>query len=210
MIKDLILLPPLVVVVLLIALYFFFRNLSGMLLPLISVGIACIWTFGLMVLVDVPLTMISTALPVALMAVGVGYGVHVIENVFSDFAAGRTGKDGIRNAVTRIVIPVLIAGLTEVASFLSLVSIWVVPLTQFGLLSAFGFGIAMLLVITFIPAVLTVVNTTGREFVPRHHSGLDIVGPILEKFSHWSKNRKGFVFAFFLVVFLISVVRPGT
>lgn len=205
MIKDLIILPPLVVVVLLVALFFFFRNFSGMLLPLLSVGIACIWTFGLMVMVNVPLTMISTALPVALMAVGVGYGVHVIENVFADFSAGGKGRGAIKGAVGRIVAAVLVAGLTEVASFLSLVSIWVVPLTQFGLLSAFGFGVAMLLVITFIPAVLSLIDGRGGVHVPRHHAGLDIVGPILGRLSSLSVHRKGWVFAVSLIVFIVSL-----
>jgi len=72
MIKDLIFLPPLVTIVLLICLFFFFRNFSGMLLPLLSVGIACLWTFGMMALAKIPLTMISTAMPVALMAAGRG------------------------------------------------------------------------------------------------------------------------------------------
>lgn len=206
MIKDMLFLPPLVVVVLLIALFFFFRNLSGTLLPLISVGIACIWTFGLMSLLGVALTMISTALPVALMAVGVGYGVHVIENVFSDFSIGKTGRPAMKNAVVRIVVPVLIAGLTEVASFMSLCSKWVVPLTQFGLLSAFGFGVAMLLVLTFIPAVLSAVNARGKEFIPRHHTGLDIVGPILRKLCYVSLHRKGWVFAVSFVVFIVAAV----
>ncbi len=206
MIKDLIFLPPLVVVVLLISLFFFFRNLSGTLLPLISVGIACVWTFGLMSLLNIPLTMISTALPVALMAVGVGYGVHVIENVFSEFSLGHGGRTGMKGAVVRIVVPVLIAGLTEVASFLSLVSKWVVPLTQFGMLSAFGFCVAMLLVLTFIPAVLSAVDAKGKEFIPRHQSGLDIVGPILKKLTYISLHRKGWVFAISLIVFAVAAV----
>jgi uncharacterized protein len=206
MIRDLIILPPLVVVVLLVALFFFFRNFSGMLLPLLSVGIACIWTFGLMVIVHVPLTMISTALPVALMAVGVGYGVHIIENVFADFSEGKKGKAGIKSAVTRIVAAVLIAGLTEVASFLSLVSIWVVPLTQFGLLSAFGFGVAMLLVLTFIPAVLSIIDARGREHIPRQHTGFDPVGPILKKLSYLNIHKKGWIFAVSFLVFIVALI----
>ena len=206
MIKDLIFLPPLVTVVLLASLFFFFRNFSGMLLPLISVGIACIWTFGLMSMAGIPLTMISTALPVALMAVGVGYGVHIIENVFSDFAEGKTGKQGMKGAVVRIIIPVLIAGLTEVVSFLSLCSKWVVPLTQFGMLAAFGFGVAMMLVLTFIPAVLSAVNAKGKEFIPRHSTKLDIVGPILKRLSYINRHKKGWVFAISLTVFVVAAL----
>lgn len=204
MIKDLIVLPPLVCVVLLVSLFLFFRNFSGMLLPLVSVGIACIWTFGLMAALGVPLTTISTALPVALIAVGVGYGVHIVENVFSEYAAGRKGREAMEDAISRLVVPVLIAGLTEVASFLSLVSIWVVPLTQFGLLSAFGFCMAMILVLTFIPAVLSLVDEKGKEYIPHHHTKRDIIGPFLKWLIHMSLHRKAWIFAIFFAVFVVS------
>ena len=206
MIKDMIILPPLVSIVLLASLFLFFRNLSGMILPLLSVGIACIWTFGLMSLLDFPLTLISIALPVALMAVGVGYGVHIIENVFAEFADGIKGKTAIKNVVVRLIIPVLIAGLTEVASFLSLYSYWIVPLTQFGLLSAFGFGVAMGLVLTFVPAVLSLINAKGKVYVLHYHTKRDIIGPLLKRLSYVCLNKKAWIFAVFLVVFIVALV----
>ena len=186
MIKDLIFLPPLVTIVLLICLFFFFRNFSGMLLPLLSVGIACLWTFGMMALAKIPLTMISTAMPVALMAVGVGYGVHVVENVFADSSAGKKGKTEMKITLMRIAIPVIIAGLTELTSFLSLCSWWVVPLTQFGMSSAFGFTCAMVLVLTFIPAVLSADRPRRQDIYrpPPHqdrHRGPDPEEALLHK-----------------------------
>ncbi len=204
MIKDLIFLPPLVTVVLLICLFFFFRNFSGMLLPLLSVGIACLWTFGMMALAKIPLTMISTAMPVALMAVGVGYGVHVVENVFADSSAGKKGKPEMKITLMRIAIPVVIAGLTELTSFLSLCSWWVVPLTQFGMSSAFGFTCAMVLVLTFIPAVLSLTDREDKIYTAHHHTRTDIVGPILTRLSYISLHKKGWVFAISLVVFIAS------
>jgi predicted RND superfamily exporter protein len=204
MIKDLIFLPPLVTIVLMICLFFFFRNFTGMLLPLLSVGIACLWTFGMMALAKIPLTMISTAMPVALMAVGVGYGVHVVENVFADSSAGKKGKSEIKITLMRIAIPVIIAGLTELTSFLSLCSWWVVPLTQFGMASAFGFTCAMLLVLTFIPAVLSLTDREDKIYSAHHHTRTDIVGPILKKLSYISLHKKGWIFAISLLVFIVA------
>jgi len=206
MIKDLMILPPLVVIVLLTFLYLFFRNVSGMVLPLISVGISCIWSFGLMSLVKMPLTMISTALPVALMAVGVGYGVHVVENVLSDLTEGKKGRPAIKGSVVRIIIPVLIAGLTEVVSFLSLCSMWVVPLTQFGMISAFGFCVAMMLVLTFIPAVLSLIDARVKVYTSHHHTRTDLVGPILKRLSFINRHKKVWVFAISFAVFAIALL----
>jgi hypothetical protein len=206
MIKDLIFLPPLVTIVLLICLFFFFRNFSGMLLPLLSVGISCLWTFGMMALAKIPLTMISTAMPVALMAVGVGYGVHVVENVFADSSAGKKGKSEMKITLMRIAIPVIIAGLTELTSFLSLCSWWVVPLTQFGMSSAFGFTCAMVLVLTFIPAILSLTDRKDKIYSAHHHTRTDIVGPILKKLSYISLHKKGWIFAISLLVFIVAFI----
>ena len=205
MIKDLTLLPPLVCVVLLGFLFLFFRNFRGMLLPLINVCLAGIWTIGLMPLVGVPLTAISTALPVALMAVGVAYGVHVVENVFSDAIEGIKGKKGINSALNRITIPVIMAGLTTIASFLSLCTTVVRPMTHFGLLCAFGISVSMVLALTFTPAVLSVIDEKGKEHISHHHTKADLVGPLLKKLSYISIHKKGWVFAISFIIFAVSI-----
>ena len=205
MIKDLKLLPPLVCIVLLIFLFLFFRNLRGMLLPLVSVGIATEWSIGLMPLLDIPLTMVTSALPVAMMAVGVAYGVHIVENVFSDSVEGEKGKAGISTTLNRLMIPVLMAGLTTLAAFLSLCTTPVVPLTQFGLLAAFGISVAMLLALTFVPAVLSVLDSKTGEYVPHHHTSRDLISPLLKWLDHINTKRYRWVLAVYLVVLIASV-----
>ncbi|HHO76665.1 MAG TPA: RND family transporter [Deltaproteobacteria bacterium] len=206
MIKDLKLLPPLVCVVLLSFMFLFFRNLRGMLLPLVSVAIATIWSVGLMPLFDIPLTMVTTALPVALMGVGVAYGVHGVENIFSDAAEGKKGKSGITGAMNRIAVPVIMAGCTTMACFLSLCSTPVVPLSHFGMLCAFGIAVAMMLALTFIPAVLSVIDSRGKEYVPHHHTKRDIIGPVLKKISYINSERTRWVIAFYLGILVVSLV----
>lgn len=64
---------------------------------------------------DIPLTMVTSVLPVALIAVGPAYGIHVLENVFSDAEEGKAGLSGIITAATRVSLPV-ISRLTTIAS----------------------------------------------------------------------------------------------
>jgi uncharacterized protein len=206
MIKDLKLLPPLVCIVLLGFLFLFFRNLRGMLLPLVSVGIATEWSIGLMPLLDIPLTMVTSALPVAMMAVGVAYGVHIVENVFTDSVEGEKGKPGISSTLNRLMLPVLMAGLTTWAAFLSLCTTPVVPLTQFGLLAAFGVTTAMLLALTFVPAVLSVLDSKTGEYIPHHHTSKDLISPLLKWLSYINTKRYRWVLAFYLLVFIVSIV----
>jgi hypothetical protein len=205
MIKDLMFLPPLVCVVLLVSLFLFFRNIRGMLLPLISVGISVIWTLGLMAMLHIPLTIVTCALPVALMACGSAYGIHVVENVLADYGAGRKGKRGISGALGRITVPVIMAALTTMAAFLSLCTTPIVPLTDFGLMSAFGIAVAMVLALTFVPASLSLLDAHGREIVPHHHSKRDLVGPLLTRLSFISIHRSWWVIGFSFVVLIVSI-----
>jgi uncharacterized protein len=206
MLKDLKLLPPLVCIVLVGFLFLFFRDLRGVFIPLLTVGIAAVWALGVMSMMDIPMTIVSAALPVVMMAVGIAYGVHVVENVFSDNAQGRKGKRGIKGAVYRITIPVIMAGLTTIASFLSLCTTVIRPLTHFGLLSAFAIALAMGLALTFIPAVLSVLDSLGMVYIPHHHTKRDLVGPLLKRLSFINIHKKGWIFTICLIIFIISVI----
>ncbi len=205
MIKDLILLPPLVCVVLLTFLFVFFRNIRGTLLPLVSVAISAVWTLGLMALIRHPLTLVTTALPVVLIACGSAYGIHVVENVLADNAEGRKGRDGIMGALTRVRLPVTMAAMTTMAAFISFTTSPIVPLMHMGLFAAFGLGTAMMLSLTFIPAVLTLMDAHAREITHHYHSRKDVVGPVLRRLSHFGIVRGRWVIAISFVVLVVSI-----
>ena len=183
MMRDLKLLVPLVILILLVSLFLFFRNLRGMILPLISVAISCTWTMGLMAILKIPITMVTSALPIALMAVSSAYGIHILENVLSDSSNGHKGKEGILNSLYRVALPVIMAGLTTVVSFISLCTTSIVPITEFGLLSAFGIFNALIISLTFIPAVLSLLDKYGMKYTSHHHTNKDLIGPILNWLS---------------------------
>ncbi|MEN6446590.1 MAG: efflux RND transporter permease subunit [Syntrophaceae bacterium] len=205
MIKDLNLLIPLVVMVLLVSLFLFFRNIRGVILPLLGVGVSCIWTMGLMALLKIPLTMVTSALPVVMMAVGSAYGIHVVENVFSDAGEGRKNREGILNALTRVCLPVVMAGLTTVASFISLCTTPIVPLTQMGLLSSFGIFIALVIALTFIPAVLSILDSWGMEYVSHHHTKKDLIGPVLNWLSRVTVSHSKAIMVSAVVLIVASI-----
>lgn len=204
MIKDLKLLIPLVNIVLLILLFLFFMNVRGMILPMLVVGISTTWTVGLMPVLDIPLTMVTTTLPVILAAVGSAYAIHVLENVFSDAAEGKRGEPGLINALDRVSPPVVMAGLTTIIAFMSLCASQIVPLKQVGALSGFGLFVAMSISLTFLPAVLSIFERMGMECTPHHHTKKDVIGPMLRWFSSVSLMRSSLVIAVGGGILLVS------
>lgn len=160
MLADLTRLIPLVIVVVLLSLYFSFKTLDGTLLPLITVVMATSWTMGLMAIFHVTFTLVSSVIPVALIAVGSAYGIHVLTHYYValDMTEGELDKEKYTDAVFKglheVMSAVLLAGITTVIGFISLISSPIAPLHSFAVFTAIGVTISLILAITFIPAIL--------------------------------------------------------
>ena len=152
--QDLALLLPVVVVVIILVLLVSFRNWRGVVLPLAVVLVGLIWTMGLVGLTDRKLTMISTFLPVVLVAVGSAYGIHVVNDFLQRAKPGQDKKELVLATMREMFVPVLGAAVTTAAGFLTLLSSFLVPTREFGVFSAFGVMACFVLAMLMIPIVL--------------------------------------------------------
>lgn len=69
---------PLAGLLFLTLLTFIFRKPVGIVLPLASVGIGIVWSMAVYVLMDQAITVVSNALPILLMIIGISNGVHIV------------------------------------------------------------------------------------------------------------------------------------
>ncbi|MFP3090914.1 MMPL family transporter [Treponema sp. TIM-1] len=159
---DLILLVPLVIIVVLLVLFFSFRRISAVVLPLLTVLIAVIWSIGAMPLFDVKLSVISTILPVILVAVGSAYGIHVITHYIGDMQlkggdlSPEEHRELIFSLLRQIGKPIFLAALTTFVGFVSCCFTPVVPIREFGLFSSFGVMVSFAIAVTLIPSLLLI------------------------------------------------------
>ncbi|MCL2007648.1 MAG: MMPL family transporter [Treponema sp.] len=156
-IADLPLLIPLIVVILLAVLYISFRRLTFVILPLITVIISVVWTVGLAALIGLKFSIITTIMPVLLLAVGSAYGIHVITHYIRDTANDVINhRDLVLKLVRKLVKPVFLAALTTFAGFFSFTFAPIVPIQELGYCASIGVLAAFLIAITFIPSVFLV------------------------------------------------------
>ncbi len=66
-----------------------FRRISGVILPLLTVVIALLSTVGLMAATGTPFTIISQILPSFLLAVSIGYSVHLLTIFYQQLQLGQ-------------------------------------------------------------------------------------------------------------------------
>jgi predicted RND superfamily exporter protein len=157
---DLVFLVPLVVIVVLGILFFSFRRFTAVVLPLLTVVVAAIWAIGAMPLFGVKLSVISTVLPVILVAVGSAYGIHVVSHYMSDMG-DRTMDAGehrelVFELLRKIGKPVFLAALTTFVGFFSNCFTSVLPIREFGFFSSFGVIAAFVVAVTLIPALILI------------------------------------------------------
>ncbi len=162
---------PIVVLVVVLILYLSFGNKRGVILPLTTVVISTIWAMGLMGWVSVDLSMISNIMPILLIAIGTAYGIHFISKYNEDVRAGDDKISGIKDALSEVGIPILLTGITTLIGFLSFIGSTLTAVTDFGIFTAFGVGAAMMLSVTFLPAVLSFMKVKKIKPASRGNNG---------------------------------------
>lgn len=152
---------PLVLAVIVITLYCTYRSLRGILLPLTVVVGSVIWTFALMAVLGVPIFFITSMMPVILMAIGVADGIHILSRYYDEVLQhpDASASEVILETMTEMWKPVILTSLTTAAGFLSFLTVAIVPIWQMGVFSAVGVLAAMVLSLTFFPAVLSLLPT---------------------------------------------------
>ena len=225
MYADLKNLIPLITVVVLLCLFLSFRNAEGTLLPLITVLISTIWTAGIMAMIGEPLTIVSSCLPVLLIAVGSAYGIHIINYYYQRLEKEPLITDKLRHqALIKETLksarsPVLLAGITTIAGFISTITSPIRPLKSFALFSAVGVVIALSLAFVFIPSILMIKSVGLIQRQQKRMSlravkknarlaalGINKKGATLDRiYSYFNKREGRFVFGLLVIVGL-SVV----
>ncbi|MBQ1949627.1 MAG: MMPL family transporter, partial [Treponema sp.] len=162
MLKDMICLIPLVVLIVIASLFISFKTVDGTVLPLLSVLMATVWSCGLMALLGVQFSIISSVIPVALIAVDSAYGIHVLTHYYIalDNLEGELTREAhaqvIWTGIKDVFQAVLLAGLTTIVGFISLITSPLEPLHSFAIFTSLGVLIALVLSVTLIPCMLLV------------------------------------------------------
>ncbi len=201
--KDMKKMVPIVILFIFGVLWFLLKSLKNTITTLIVVLISTIWTFGLMASLHIPIYAVSTMIPVMLIAIGVAYGVHLYSHLELHLKEHPeiSKSDAISNMVKEMWKPVMMAAVTTMVGFVSLLTSSVYPVKYFGLFSAFGVFSAFILSILFIPAVLYVFN------LPKFRSKKEKQEHTKPYFTFTEKVIKGKVFVIILtlIVLILSI-----
>lgn len=170
--RDLARLVPLTIAAFGLLLWLGLRSAGGLLLPMVQVVSTLVWTLGLMGWSGIPVTLVTTILPVVLIALSMTDEVHLLERIrdrlAADPAAGR--RAAAEGAFADLTAPLALSSWINAAGFLSFLSATLEPLRQFGLFASFGILVAMLFTFSLVPALIALLPERWIER-PRRKAG---------------------------------------
>jgi uncharacterized protein len=144
---------PTIFAIILLLLLLAFRCLKTTLVTALAISLGLLWTLAVLSVLGRPLNMVSVIVPPLILTLGLSYAVHLLAEFFSVDSETDT-VDGRLRSLRRASLPLVLCGATTAAGFAALGVSEIPAVREFALLSALGVMISILLVLSFLPAML--------------------------------------------------------
>ncbi|MEM7135441.1 MAG: MMPL family transporter [Myxococcota bacterium] len=153
--RDNLRLIPVTVLVCLFLLMLSFRWVPGVLMPLAAVGVTALIVVGGMGLVGEPMNILNNIIVPLLIIIGISDATHLVQRYRDEVVGEQDPIEAGKRTVRAIAVAVLLTSATTAVGLASLVVSKTVMLRHFGLTSGLGVMVSYVVIITFVPAVLT-------------------------------------------------------
>jgi uncharacterized protein len=203
--RDFSILLVLAVLAMLTIFFLSFRAKRAILLPVIVVTIGAIWSVGFMSLAGFKLTLVSVIVPSLILTIGSSYTIHVLNEYFRNAQAVEEGDVGwLADAVEHVIRTVILAALTTIISFLSLLSTSMAPLQEFGLSIGIGIFFCAVLALFFLPATFKLMGPPHEHHRQRIDKGN--LTKVVTKLGTWAGRHPFVSLAMFLTLLGMFVI----
>ncbi|WP_049928352.1 efflux RND transporter permease subunit [Halopiger goleimassiliensis] len=143
---------PVVIVLILVFLIVAYRDPFDLVLGLIALVMAVVWTFGFTGHAGIAFTDMMIAIPPLLLAIGIDFGIHAVNRYREERVAGAGIDDGMRDAAEQLLVAFFIVTGTTVIGFGANVTSELGPIRDFGFVASVGIIFTFLIFGVFLPA----------------------------------------------------------
>jgi len=164
---------PLILLGLGLVLAFSFRTVRGVVLPLLTIVIALVWTMGLAAWQEEPLNLVTSLVPPLMLILGLSYAVHVVSEYYDSVRENpdASSAEAAHHAVMLVAQPLILTAITTAAGFLALALSPIGAISEFGVLALIGITASTLASLFLLPTLLSLLP------LPRRTSQTD-TGPL--------------------------------
>ena len=176
MFRDIYVLVPAVIAIVIAVLLVCFRTARVLLVSMPIVGMSVVWALAAMVAARQPFTPFALALPVMTIAIGIADAIHILNRFREERREGEDIRQTVQRTMAAMTAPVVMTSLTTAAGFLALTTSLIESQRVFGAFVALAVLVAMLLSLTFLPAVLVLSPPPLRRFAGEQRLGSLLAG----------------------------------
>src|SRR5262249_7310037 len=139
-----------------------FRSVQGMLVPMLTATLSTLWGLGLMGWTGIVIDGWNVAVPILLIAVAAAHSAQMLKRYGEEVERTRDNRAAVIASTVSMGPVMVAAGATAALGFASLALFGVRSIGNFGLSCAYGIASAVLLELTFIPALRAVLPPPRR------------------------------------------------
>ena len=154
---------PVVGLLYVIAMIVIFKSFWQAIMPLACIGCVILWSISIMVINDMPVTMINNTLPLLILVIGVTNGIYIIFRILDERRKGKDKTKAIVDGVYRMALASLLTTSTTSIGFGSLLVAKAKILNGFGFITALAVMFIYVAIIFFMPQVLSLINLNPRR-----------------------------------------------
>ena len=196
-----------IVILITVILYFSFRKLSYVLLPLLTLILAIIWTLGTMVMIGLEFTALDVAVLPLLIGLGIDDAVHVSRRYQEELRKSKYPTMAMAITMKSIGTAIFLTSLTTIIAFLSNGFSGVKPVRDFGIVCAIGISYAFILTITFYVGMRYWLDKRGGDKI-KIMADISEEGPymdaLISKMSFTIDSRPKAVVLFVIFITILS------
>ena len=160
----------------------FMRTLSDLLLTLGGLIISVSWIVGAEGWLGPnglgwigPPSSVSTMVPIIVISLTVDYAIQAVSHYRERRLEGEPVLEAVRTGLHNVGVPIVLAAVTTIASFLSILFSPIGVIGDFGIVAALGVALSLLVMLTLVPAGRTIIDrrreARGKLKEPRPVSG---------------------------------------
>jgi predicted RND superfamily exporter protein len=204
---------PLAIVVIGLIHYEAFRTFQAAALPLVTAILSVIWSLAFLVITRRPMEAFNASTSILILAIAAGHGVQILKRYYEEFAKLKTGRprgvlkelsrQAVLNAMVKVGPVMLVAGIVASLGFFSLTVFEIKAIRTFGIMTGVGILSALVLELTFIPAIRSILPAPSEKEFTRERTRT-LWDRAIERIFFWvsEKRRTVYLVAFGAIVAL--------
>ena len=135
-----------------IMLFLALRSFTGILLGLSPVLLAILFAMGTMGILQIPSTPLTIMLATLLLGLGIDYSIHFIARYREERGKGENLEDALRITSSTVGESIALTSITTTFGFLSLMTMTLIPVQDFGKIAAIGLVFSAI----FVPVIISI------------------------------------------------------